>query len=201
MNNFDDVSLGPWVSRSESGPKGKNWTAQPPAGWKQAKGPGHTAGGPKEFDGWTFVDPAWWNTTAGQSRTSFTKGRGAIAVADSDEYNDMAGAKFDASLSTPAIDVSEIQAGTMVLTYDSSWRNYTGQTGEVSVSFDDGTAINLKTYTKTGTKYSETVTLKLNNPAGAKKAVITFDSSGVNDWWWAIDNVVVSGTPAGRPPR
>ena len=113
----------------------------------------------------------------------------------------MGGAKFDASLSTPAIDISKMQAGTVVLTYDSSWRNYTGQTGEVSVSFDGGTAVILKTYTKTASKFNETVTLNLNNPAGAKKAVITFDSSGVNDWWWAIDNVVVNGTPAGRPPR
>ena len=201
LNNFDDVSLGPWVTSSESGPKGKNWTAQPPAGWKQAKGPGHTAGGPKEFDGWTFVDPVWWNRTAGQGRTKFTKGRGAIAVADSDEYNDRGNAKFDASLSTPAIDVSEIQEGTMVLTYDSSWYNYTGQTGEVSVSFDGDAPVKLKTYTKTATKFNETVTLKLKNPAGAKEAVITFDSSGVNDWWWAIDNVVVNGTPAGRPAR
>ena len=201
LNNFDDVSLGPWVTSSERGTKGKNWTAQAPSGWKQAKGPGHQAGGVKEFDGWTFVDPVWWNYTAGQGRNKFTKARGAIAVADSDEYHDRGGKKFDASLSTPAIDVSEIQEGTMVLTYDSSWYNYTGQTGEVSVSFDGDAPVKLKTYTGSSTKFSETVTLKLKNSAGAKKAVITFDSSGVNDWWWAIDNVVVNGTPAGRPPR
>ncbi|HJN89083.1 MAG TPA: hypothetical protein QGG93_02025, partial [Verrucomicrobiota bacterium] len=37
--------------------------------------------------------------------------------------------------------------------------------------------------------YNETVTLALNNPEGAKSAVVTWDHQGHNNWWWAIDNV------------
>ena len=38
-----------------------------------------------------------------------------IAVADSDEYDDKADAKFDAWLSTPEIDITGAGAGTLVL--------------------------------------------------------------------------------------
>ena len=116
--DFDGLALGPWVSDSESGGDGTDWTATAPTGWVTATGDGHgpTAGGDtvKEFDGWTFVDPVTWNATAGQERSQFTKGSGAIAVADSDEFDDKADAKFNASLSTPAIDISSSSAGSLV---------------------------------------------------------------------------------------
>ena len=83
------------------------------------------------------MDPVTWNATAGQERSQFTKGSGVIAVADSDEFDDKADAGFNASLSTPAIDISSSAAGTLVLTYDSSWRQEP-QTGKVSVAFDGG---------------------------------------------------------------
>ena len=75
-----------------------------------------------EFDGWTFVDPASWNATAGQGRDRFSKGTGVIAIADSDKFNDKSGAKFNASLSTPPINLTGIQPETLVLRFDSSWR-------------------------------------------------------------------------------
>ncbi len=92
----------------------------------QAKGDDHgpTAGGDVavEFDGWTFLDPVSWNNTAGQARSEFTKGTGVIAVGDSDEYDDAADAKFDAALSTPALNIAGAAAGSLYITYDSSWR-------------------------------------------------------------------------------
>ena len=114
VENFDDLELGPFVSDSESGGDGTDWTATAPTDWVQATGDGHgpTAGGDVavEFDGWTFLDPVSWNATAGQDRVMFTKGTGVVAVGDSDEYDDKADAKFNASLSTPAIDISGASA-------------------------------------------------------------------------------------------
>ncbi|MDP6215484.1 MAG: Ig-like domain-containing protein, partial [Acidimicrobiales bacterium] len=147
----------------------------------------------KEFDGWTFMDPVSWNATAGQERDQFTKGKGVIAVADSDEYDDNAGAKFDAWLSTPEIDITGAAAGSLVLSYDSSWRQEP-QHGAVTVSFDGGEEVALLELTPdTATAYNETVELNLNNPAGAKRVVISWDHQGYNNWWWAIDNVEVYG--------
>ena len=134
--NFDGLDLGPFVSESESGGDGTDWTASLPSGWTMTRGDGH---GPTidhkvidelqtnnetiaEFDGWTFVDPASWNATAGQGRDRFSKGTGVIAIADSDKFNDKSGAKFNASLSTPPIHLTGIQPETLVLRFDSSWR-------------------------------------------------------------------------------
>jgi hypothetical protein len=149
-----------------------------------------------EFDGWTFLDPVSWNATAGQDRSQFTKGTGVVAVGDSDEYDDKADAKFNSSLSTPAIDISGAAAGSLILTYDSSWRQEPQQ-GKVTVAFDGGDPVTLLELTPdTPTGYNDTVSLSLNNPAGANTAVVTWDHQGHNNWWWAIDNIMVTGESA-----
>jgi len=184
---FNNLNLGPFVSGSESGGDGTDWTATPPAGWvmKMNEDHGPTAGGDDvvEFDGWTFMDINSWNATSGQDRDQFTKGTGVIAVADSDEYDDLADSKFNASLSTPAIYISGAEAGSLSLIYDSTWRQEP-QSGKVTVSFDGGEAITLLELTPDSqTAYNETVGLALSNPAGAKEAVITWEFVGHNNWW------------------
>ena len=193
VEDFDSLKLGPWESSVHCCGDGTDWTADAPSGWVMVLGPNHgpTAGGDgvKEFNGWTFVDPVSWNNTAGQGRAEFTKGTGVIAVGDSDEYDDAADAKFDAALSTPAVNIAGVAAGALYITYDSSWRQEPQQ-GKVLVSFDGGDPVVLLELTPdTPTAYNETVTLALNNPDGAKTAVVTWDHQGHNNWWWAIDNV------------
>ena len=152
----------------------------------------------KEFDGWTFMDPVSWDATAGQERAQFKKGQGVIAVADSDEYDDKADAKFDAWLSTPEIDITGAGAGTLVLSYDSSWRQEP-QTGSVTVSYDGGAEIEILSLDgNNADALNETVELELKNPSGAKSAVISWNYQGYNNWWWAIDNVKVYGEEKGN---
>ncbi len=205
VENFDSLELGPFVSDSESGGDGTDWTATAPTGWVMALGEDHgpTAGGDDvvEFDGWTFLDPVSWNATAGQDRALFTKGSGAIAVADSDEYDDKADAKFNASLSTPPINIADAGANQLLLVYDSSWRQEP-QRGTVSVSYDGAAPVALLELTPdTPTAYNDTVELELNNPEGAKSVVITWDHQGHNNWWWAIDNIAVKSKPPGPGPN
>ena len=112
-------------------------------------------------------------------------------MADSDEYDDKADAKFDAALSTPAIDISGAAPGSLFLAYDSSWRKEP-QYGKVIVSYDDAEPVVLLELTPdTPTGYDDTVVLALENPEGAGKAVIMWDHQGHNNWWWAIDNIIV----------
>ncbi|HJO08791.1 MAG TPA: hypothetical protein QGH16_03010, partial [Verrucomicrobiota bacterium] len=202
--NFDSLELGPFVSDSESNGDGTDWTATAPEGWLVAFGDDHgpTVDGDDvvEFDGWTFLDPVSWNATAGQERAQFTKGTGVIAVGDSDEYDDKVSAKFNSSLSTPAIDISGAAANSLELTYDSSWRAEPQQ-GKVLVSFDGGEAVTLLELSPDSpTAYNETVSLNLNNPAGANTAVVTWDHQGKNNWWWAIDNIMVTGESGSDEP-
>jgi hypothetical protein len=193
--NFDSLKLGVFESDSEKDGDGTDWTAQGPTGWVMNKGDGHgpIAGGEavKEFDGWTFVDPVSWNATAGQLRGEFKKGRGVIAVADSDEYDDMDPAPLDASLGTPVIDISGAGESTLILKYDSSWRKEP-QNGSVTVSYDGGDEIELlKLDGNSPDALNDTVKLELNNPAGAKSVVVRWDYQGNNNWWWAIDNISI----------
>ena len=198
-SNFDEIDLGPFVTNSERYGTGSDWSPNTPAGWSMKRGSNHgvTSGGAAvpEFDGWTFINPVSWNATAGQGRNYFKKGTGVIAVADSDEYDDKSDAKFDASLSTPQINLNGIKPGSLVVSFDTSWRPHGGQTGKVTIQFDGETEITLwelKSST-TGTIWSETVYLNIDNPPEADSAVIKWDYQGHNNWWWAIDNIEVVG--------
>ena len=195
QENFDGLSLGAFESDSEKDGDGTDWTSQGPDGWVMTKNNGHglTAGGDDvaEFDGWTFFDPASWDATAGQNRSSFTKGKGIIAVADSDEYDDKSPAYLNASLLTPSIDISKASGSKLMLKYDSSWRKEP-QTGSVTVSYDGGAQIELlRLDGSSPDALNDTVELKLKNPPGANTAVISWNYQGQNNWWWAIDNISI----------
>ena len=90
------------------------WTATPPAGMSVDNSlmPAGVIGNPNEgvteFEGWTFVDKAWWVATAGdQGRSNFVSGLGKMAVADSDTHDDFGNpdalGPYDTKLSTPSI--------------------------------------------------------------------------------------------------
>ncbi|MDB4805179.1 immunoglobulin domain-containing protein [bacterium] len=121
VEDFDDLTLAPWVSDESIG-DGTDWIAAPPTDWTTARGEDHAPATAVEFDGWTFLDPVSWHKTAGPERDQFTKGSGVIAVADSAHSVGKADAKFDATMATPTIDISGAKAKSLVLTYDSSWR-------------------------------------------------------------------------------
>ena len=74
LEDFDDLTLGPWVSDNESIGDDTDWTATPPTDWTTVRGAGHDPVTASEFDGWTFVDPVSWHKTAGPERDQFTKG-------------------------------------------------------------------------------------------------------------------------------
>ena len=81
--NFESVTLGPIVTYQVMLREREAWTATPPAGMvvDNSLMPAGVMGNPNEgvteFEGWTFVDKAWWTATAGdQGRSSFVSGLG-----------------------------------------------------------------------------------------------------------------------------
>ncbi|MFC1636057.1 LamG-like jellyroll fold domain-containing protein [Planctomycetota bacterium] len=214
--DFEGLALGPNVDEELAGDA--VWTDTPPEGWSVDESgiPGigmDATDGITEWAGWAFADKAWWIETAGdQDRSLFTLGSGTVAVADPDEWDDgerlpipIAVDPYDTWLTTPEIKIASAEAGTLELKFDSSWRpefddNY-HQTASITASFDGGDLVevllwesdeasaNYKPYAT-----NETVIVKLDNPEGAKKLVLTFGLYDAgNDWWWAIDNLEVSG--------
>jgi hypothetical protein len=221
QEDFEGLPLGPNVDEALAGDA--VWTETPPADWivDESGVPGigdPNTDGVTEWAGWAFADKAWWTQTAGdQDRSKFTLGSGTVAIADPDEWDDAdhtdseSAGWYKTYLSSPAIDISGCRAGTVQLKFDSSWRpefddDY-HQTASITASFDeaapvvvllwesDESSANYKPYAT-----NEIVTVDLQNPKGAKSVVLTFGLYDAgNDWWWAIDNVEVSGKPIPEP--
>jgi hypothetical protein len=74
----------------------------------------------------------------------------------------------------------------------------------VTVAFDGGEEIELLLWlsNQSDPKYkpeslaneNETVVIDVENPSWAKSMVLTFGLFDAgNDWWWAIDNIKISG--------
>lgn len=206
--NFDGLTdLGPYVSTSESGGDGTDWTATPPMGW-DVDNADTPADGPAEFFGWTFHDKGAWIETAGnQARDTFELGSGNVAVLDPDEYDDLGDIDpnlMTSYLTTPEISLAGQAADSVQLTFDSSFRPYPTMVGTVDVSFDGGSNwTNLLTLddstveggTSSLARANSQEVLGLGNPADGSATVRFGITEAGNDWWWAIDNVAVSVVP------
>ena len=207
FEDFNGLALGSNVDEGVAGDA--VWTKMAPAGWNIDDSGVPGAGDPEndgvtEWAGWSFADRAWWAETGGdQRRSEFTKGTGAVAIADGDEWDDLPRAEgtMDTLLSTPALPLSGFVEGSLVLRFDSSWRPENAQTALVTASFDGGDPVEVVRFDSDSASPSfkdhstnDTVTAWVNNPAGAASVVLTFAYLDAgNNWWWAVDNIEVSG--------
>ncbi|MGB2862278.1 MAG: hypothetical protein WBC05_03045 [Sedimentisphaerales bacterium] len=217
--DFESVVLGASIEESPS--TEDVWTDTPPEGWivdeSGIPGIGDPAtDGVADWAGWAFADRDWWFNVDLQGRDNFQKGQGTIVVADPDEWDDAAHTDsasegwYKTYLSTPSIDISDAQAGTVQLTFDSSWRpefdsDYR-QSGIITASFNGGEEIEVLLWlsdpsspnfkSESLAHENETVVVDLDNPPWATNVVLKFGMFDAgNDWWWAIDNVKVTGMP------
>ena len=108
---------------NEGGGDGTDWTKTPPTGWTtdDSQMPN---GGVTEWWGWSFANVNAWASVDDQRRSEFTNASETIAVADSDEWDDMGHDEgtFNSFLSTPSISLTDISDDRGVLYFDSSWR-------------------------------------------------------------------------------
>jgi hypothetical protein len=220
QEDFEGVELG--TSPEENAGTPGVWTDTPPEGWfideSGIPGIGDPAvDGMTDWAGWALTDKDWWTNVAGdQRRSEFTLGQGTIAVADPDEWDDaahpddynVAADPYDTWMSTPPIDISGAQPGTLQLTFDSSWRpEYDGdyhQTANITAFYNDQDPVEVLLWESDSTSpnfkddnsTNETITVDLNNPPGATSVTLTFGLYDAgNDWWWAIDNLKVTVAP------
>ena len=194
---------------------GQDFSATPPGGWvvdNSLMAPG----GAPEWTGWTMAAKSFWQTQGGQSRANFALGSGTIAVAETDEWQDYARGSdsFNSKISTAAIDLDAVQPNSVILEFDSSFRPESGGTfvpytpdnmqGMLDVSYDNGaTWSNLLTLdssntlgTATAVNVNERRVVSVPNP-DTGLMTFRFSNTGTNDWWWAIDNILVKGDTVG----
>jgi hypothetical protein len=216
--DFESLELQPFVSTSETGGDGTDWTNVPPVGWARDNGTTPDFG-PPEFFGFTIMDwSSWIATEMNQERSMFTRGVGALMVSDADAYDDMGpngvinnlpANSYNVLMTTPAISLANVQADTAVLNFDSSFRPYDQMTATVEVSFDGGenfqnllsmNSANVPGGDSSLERVDEAISIPLNNPAGAADMLIRFGMSNAdNDWWWAVDNIDVQGEIVPEP--
>ena len=164
------------------------------------------AGGVPEWEGWSFANKEFWIEVAGdQNRALFTLGQDIVAVVDPDEWDDASPAdgSMNTALRTPAISVAGY--GTLTLAFDSSWRPEDDQKVRVVAEFSNGTSVELLNWNSYETDANfhpdaenESLSLDVVVPSGADTVKFNFEMlDATNDWWWAIDNVVVTGAGSG----
>jgi hypothetical protein len=219
--DFEDLTLMPVVTFDSEIREREAWTDIPPGGWTIDNSMVSTVNDPNqgvlEFEGWRFVNKEWWINTAGdQDRSQFFGGRGIVAVADPDEWDDFPAVSgvpspddigpFDARLTTPSISLSGVGENQAKVFFHSSWRpedtqrasltaHYTGG-GNPSVEIlrwesNPGPDENPNPLFKPDAA-NEALTYNLMNPQGASSVRLEFRLfDATNDWWWAFDNLQV----------
>ena len=216
---FEQLPLGPFVT--EPNGDGTDFTHTLPAGFTvdNSQMPQSNS----DLTGWTFVDKNSWVRSAGdQDRSFFSLGSGTVAVADSDQWDDTAHAagRFNSFLVTKAVDLSGITPGSVTLEFDSSYKKELPQYGTVEVSYDDGVNWSPLLFfgdaANTNSPLNNHIAVSAANTAGQYVQGATVDApltspasglmkfrfsylEGENNWWWAIDNLVVRGEKAGVP--
>jgi len=180
----------------------KVWTSTPPTGWTVDNSFMPEPPGVRDWHGWTFANAQAWSYVAGdQRRSEFTNAKGVVAIADSDEWDDIkphGEGLYETYLITPAISLTGVAANSLTMTFDSSWRPEGGQEVNIMASFDGGAPQEVLWWNSiagdanfhSDESTNELVSVTINNPAGAKTMVLTWGYMyGSNNWFWAVDNI------------
>ena len=148
-----------------------------PTGWSNTANSGS--------DKWSFNDPGNRNISAGNIS-------GDYAILDSDDYG--SSNSQNASLTTPSFDASTFSS--LSLSFDHQYRDYNGPESCTIEAYDGTNWTTIAYYTLGDENYSgsDLVTLDISSAVNNSSiAKIRFTYVGTYDWWWAIDNVVISG--------
>ncbi|MCC6493508.1 MAG: hypothetical protein IT424_10850 [Pirellulales bacterium] len=227
--NFEALTLGPSVNERlgvtkvtavntdpATVPRPNSFTHTTPAGWSiDNSGISPTAVGDNnvgvfEWEGWSFTTRDFSVFASQTAIDNFTKGTGNIAIADSDEFDDLSGGAgvtrpMSTVLRTPSLNVAGLAANSLKLQFDSAWLPEGVQAASITVDYGSGEVevlrwesdVSLPGYH--GDNLDETVLVDLNNPAGASSAVVRFKYlDGSNNWFWAIDNIKIGVEASGN---
>ncbi|MGB0806229.1 MAG: hypothetical protein ACPGRC_06020 [Salibacteraceae bacterium] len=149
-----------------------------PSGWSNSE--------PSGFTGkWEFNDPYNRNISGG----NFS---GNYALVDSDGIGN--GNSQKTKLTSPAFDASGYT--TVTLEYDYQYRDYNGPESCKVQVYNGSSWVTVTTYTLGDENYSDVdhVTVDITSDiANATNAKVRFFYRGEYDWWFALDNVKITG--------
>ena len=198
--NFDDALLNRPISESDPDPKINDWTKPEKSGLAWTSGDDKAIGGTPEWLGWSFVTTNFWikvSQDQERSKVFASSTKNVIAVADSDEAEDGGATPedgFNTFLRTPPIDLKSCDLSELKIGFDSSFRKQENEEAHVRFFFDNREPVIFEIPDQ-GTKLTP-ILISYNDlnktPTKASKLVIEFAHiKADNNWWWAIDNLVV----------
>jgi len=150
---------------------------------------------------WTQVDhqgngQLWAFGTIGSSYSPVPALNGNYAYLNSDAYGNLN--TQNADLVTPALNFAEYSSAEV--TFSHFYRNYPGQTGTFSYSLDNVNWTPIAVFT-TQSLNPEIYTVSVPGAAGASQVRFKWNFTGTWGWYWAIDDVMISGVPLNRELR
>ncbi|MGB0806227.1 MAG: hypothetical protein ACPGRC_06010, partial [Salibacteraceae bacterium] len=130
---------------------------------------------------WTFNDP-------GNRNISTNNFSGNYAIFDSDEHG--TAGTHNATLTTPSFNAGLY--ATITLEFDHNYNEYSGDEICKIEVYNGSSWVTVETY-QDGDE-NDFVSIDITSAAnGASNAAIRFNYEGDYDWWWALDNVKVTG--------
>ena len=130
-----------------------------------------------------------------------TGGTGDYADADSDDCG--SATTMDTELRSPPLDFTDMISPMLEFKSDMQW--YNTDTWNVDLSFDGGATWPSNLLSRAGMDYRgpETIQLSLPGAEGQANIMVRFHYTGAYDYWWQVDDVVISAcsmtTPTPEP--
>ena len=125
-------------------------------------------------------------------------------VADPDAYDDgtnVDDALYNVNIRTLVISLAGVRANSVHITFSSTFKAEPTEIATLDVTFDGTNFINLLTYDANDTTafptdalFNDPVNIDVNNPGSGTMQFRFGMNNASNDWWWAVDNIVVTGT-------
>jgi len=134
-----------------------------------------------------------FNNPGGRTINTATSGNG-FAILDSDHYG--SGNTQNADLITPSLNLSAFS--TVTLSFQHHFYAYTGSSGTLSYSINGGSTWTIlqtwTTSTANAAAFSQDMTSQV---AGQSNVKFKWNYTGTWGWWWAIDDISLTGTMPG----
>jgi len=146
----------------------------------------------QDFTGWSRAPRDGWTVTGTAAGWRFDNPGSRPPPGDDDDFaiadSGYTGGRMDTTLTSPAANLTGQSAPH--LTFDTAYYGASGQTARVDLSLDGGKTWSA-VWQRTSSDAIGPVDIAIPQAAGHASVRVRFHYTGDDDWWWAVDDVLV----------